>query len=279
MKIGLVQMECTLGDVKANLSKTLQSIAQAEEQGVDLLVFPELSLTGYSLGEKVPQAALRLDDEMIEVLRERSQDVSIVVGLVEETPDYSFHNSALYLEGGEIRHVHRKLHLPTYGLFQEVKHFAPGEAIRAFDTGWGRMAILICADCWSPPLAYIAAMDGALLLIHIAASPVGGLGKSLDTACTWENINRLYAQLYTCYVVFVNRVGSEGELRFWGGSEIVDPIGKVVVKADRFEEVLVTGEIDLARVREQRVAYPALRQERPDLIARELERVLGKGRA
>lgn len=277
MKIGLAQMACALGDVRANLEKTLRFIAAAREEGVELLILPELSLTGYSLGERAGEAALRLDDEMIQTLCGESGDLSLVVGLVERAADCSLYNTALYLEEGEIKHVHRKLLLPTYGIFEEMKHFAPGKRMRAFDTRWGRMAILICADCWSPALAYVAAMDRALLLIHIAATPAGGVGDALESEDTWEGISRLYARLYTCYVAFVNRVGTEGAMRFWGGSELINPRGEVVVKAPRFEEKLACGEVDWEEVYQQRLAVPLLRQERPGLVARELQRIVQGG--
>jgi len=125
--------------------------------------------------------ALRLDDPIIESLKEESEDISLVVGLVEESRTYDFYNTALYLEKGEIKHIHRKIYLPNYGIFEEKKYFSSGEEVRAFETSYGRMGILVCADSWHPVLPYILALDGAFIFINVIASYSKGLGKKIST--------------------------------------------------------------------------------------------------
>lgn len=184
MKIGLAQMDCKLGDIKANLNKMREFISEARGQKINLLIFPELSLTGYSVKELVPEVAIRIDNPIVEDLKRESKDISLVVGFVEESKDYNFYNSALYLEEGEIKHLHRKIYLPTYGIFEEKKYFVSGERMRAFETSYGRMAILICADSWYPVLPYISALDGASIFIHTVASFEKGLGEEISNRIT-----------------------------------------------------------------------------------------------
>lgn len=273
MKIGLAQMDCELGNIKVNLNKMKGFISRAREEKVNLLIFPELSLTGYSVKELVSKVAIRIDDPIIKVLKKESKDISLVVGIVEESGDYNFYNTALYLEKGKIIYTHRKIYLPNYGIFDEKKYFSSGERMRSFETSYGRMTILICADSWQPVLPYISALDGASIFIHTVASFEKGLGEEISNRIAWERLNKFYAQIFSSYVIFVNRVGSEGENKFWGGSTIIDPGGKEVTKADYCKEQLITAIVDLKEVRYHRNILPEFREEKIDLAIRELERI------
>ncbi len=254
MKVGLAQIDCKLGDVKANLEKIRGFISEAKKKDVDLLVFPELSLTGYSLRSLVPEVAIRVDNPLIEELKKESGEISLVIGFVEESREHNSYNSALYLEKGRIKHLHRKIYLPNYGVWEEGKYFASGERIRAFSIFYEPMTILICEDSWHPILLYISALDGASIFIHPAASFEKDLGQ-LSVRSAWEGLNRLYAQLFSGYVVFINRVGSEEESKFWGGSSIIDPAGKKVVKADYYQEHLIVGTVDRKKIRRHRFGF------------------------
>jgi predicted amidohydrolase len=276
MKIGLAQINNVLGDVNANLNLALEYIHQAKDQGIELLVFPELSLTGYDLGEQAADVAMALDEPPLAQLGEASNDLGLIVGFAEKNPQGQPYNAVVYFEAGEARHLQRKLYLPNYAVYREASYFSAGEQIDAFDTQFGRLAMVICADAWVPPVAFIAMMDDASLLIHLVNSPWKGLGDSLDIPACWQDINRVYAQLYGVYVIFVNRVGQEGDLRFWGGSEIVDPRGQVLLKAPQFEEGLYCHQIDLAMVAEQREAAPLMAQSRLKLLIREMQRLVNK---
>jgi len=273
MKIGLAQMDCELGNIKVNLDKIKKFISRARKEKISLLIFPELSLTGYSVKELVPRVAIRIDDPIIEDLKRESKDISLVVGLIEESRDYNFYNSALYLEQGEIKHLHRKIYLPNYGIFEEKKYFTSGERMRSFKTSYGKIAILVCADSWHPVLPYISALDGASIFIHTVASFEKGLGEGMSNRIAWERLNEFYAQIFSCYVIFVNRVGYEGENRFWGGSTVIAPGGKEIVKAGYCEEQLITAEINLKEVRRYRNILPEFKEEKIDLAIRELERI------
>jgi NAD+ synthase (glutamine-hydrolysing) len=156
VNIALAQINTHLGDVQANLQKHLELIQQAKSAGSQLIVFPELSMTGYCLQDLVPNVAHEpsMEDPIFKPLLEASQGLDLVVGFVEEDTRHRFFISSAYLSARQVVHVHHKAYLPTYGLFDEGRFFAPGDSIRAFDTRFGRVGILICEDFWhaSPPI-------------------------------------------------------------------------------------------------------------------------------
>ena len=275
-RLAVAQIAPTLGDLEKNLALHEKMARQAIEQSANLLVFPELSLTGYFLKDQVPSVALRADSPLLQRFRELSLRVAMVLGFVEEAPGHRFYNAAAYLEGGEIRHIHRKVYLPTYGIFDEARYLAAGDRIRAFDTALGRMAILICEDLWHPAVPAIAAWDGAEILICPSASPGRGLGQAepFQNATTWERTLRTCGDLLTSYVVYANRVGYEDGACFWGGSEVVTPGGEPLAKARYLEEDLLLAEMDPGGLRRARVANPLLRDERMELTLRELSRII-----
>jgi predicted amidohydrolase len=275
LNVALAQVDCVLGDVPENTRRARDAITRARAAGADLVVFPELSLTGYALGTVTEDVALTLDDPAITELAAVSDDIAVVVGLVEHGRVQTY-NTALYLEGGGISHVQRKTHLPTYGRFEEHKHFSEGPQLRAFDTRLGRFAVLICNDAWQAPLAYVAAHDGARVLIVPACSSLEP-GSGTDPAeieRDWSDLLRFHARFLQAWVVFVNRVGEEAGLTFWGGSQVVDPWGRIVAQAPRAESALVHAEIDLAAVRRRRREIPLLKEPRLGLLRREVDRLI-----
>jgi predicted amidohydrolase len=224
----------------------------------------------------VPEVALKLSAPEIERLKKLSREVSFVAGLVEEGPDYRFYNAAVFFDRGEARHVHRKVYLPTYGMFDEQRYFARGDRVRAFDTRFGRVAILICEDLWHPSTIYLAALDGAQAILCPSTSPLRGITEGQpqdDNARYWETINRTYAEMFGLFMLYGNRVGFEDGVGFWGGSEVVDPFGKRIAKANYYEEDFVVAEVALESVRRKRTAAPLLRDEDIDLTINELLRI------
>jgi predicted amidohydrolase len=203
----------------------------------------------------------------------------VVVGFVEESDDHRLFIAAALLEEGGVRSVTRKAFLPNYGLFDERRFFGAGERFEAIDSTLGvRLGISICEDFWHLPTPYLLALDGAQLLVNISSSPgrdvsatvEGGLG----TADAWRPLLRTYAMLTTSFVVYVNRVGVEESVTFWGGSEVIDPAGHTLFRAPLHEDGLFTVDVDLDDLRRERLALPLLRDERPELVLRQLERVV-----
>jgi len=278
LKIALAQINTKLGDLQANLDKHLALAEQARAAGTDLLVFPELSLTGYVLQDLAPSVSCRPEDgdPVFHQLLAASQGLDLMVGFVDEDSRHRFYIASAYLSRGQLVHVHHKVYLPTYGLFDEGRFFAPGNSVRAFDTRFGRFGMLICEDFWHASPPYLLWLDGADVLLFASASPGRGLNgePKLESSAWVEHTNRAYAGLFTTFVAHSNRSGFEDGLNFWGGSTIFEPNGKLVVQAPYFEESLTTAEIDLNQLHRTRARMPLLRDERPELVQRELERIL-----
>ncbi|MDD2367371.1 MAG: carbon-nitrogen hydrolase [Desulfuromonadaceae bacterium] len=273
----LAQIKPKLGCVADNLRIIESEITKAREAGIDLIIFPELAVSGYFLKDLVPEVALKLDSPEIARLIELSNGISIAIGFVEESDDYLFYNSALYLESGEIRHLHRKVYLPTYGLFDEQRYLARGEKFRAFDTKFGRFGLLICEDMWHLSASYILAMDGAVTLICLSSSPSRGIeGDSLGAAASWQKLSSTTALFLNCRVLYCNRVGFEDGVNFWGGSEYVAPSGKSVVRGPLFDEGFVTVKIDEGSLRRERIFSPMIRDESLSVTMKELARISGE---
>jgi predicted amidohydrolase len=268
----LAQVDPVLGDVEENVRRSREVVERARADGADLVVLPELTLTGYSLGRVSDDVSLSVDDQEIAELAHASDGLACVVGFAEAGLVHTY-NSAAYLERGEVRHVHRKLYLPTYGIWEERKHFTPGNEMRAFDTDIGRVAVLICSDAWQPALAVLAVQDGARMLIV----PANSTSWRPENEPEWRDANRFYARMLETYVVFVNRVGAEGDLSFWGGSHVYDPWGELVAEAPTGEPALVTVELDLAGVRRRRREMPLVKEARLGLLSRELQRLAAEG--
>lgn len=278
LTLALAQINTRLGDVPANLEKHLQLATEARSSGADLLVFPELSLTGYVLQDLATTVAHRprSDDPIFRPLLEASREIDLVVGFVDEDPRNRFFIASAYLSGGQVVHVHHKLYMATYGLFDEGRFFAWGDSVQAFDTRFGRLGILICEDFWHASPPYLLWLDGAEMLLLTSASPGRGLSREpvLDSARWVEHINQAYASMFTCFVAHANRVGYEDGLNFWGGSTLFDPSGELLVKGKYHEEGVILADVDLNQLHRVRARLPLLRDERTSLVQRELGRIL-----
>lgn len=273
--VALAQIKPKLGCLAENCTLVESAIERAVADKADLIVFPELALTGYFLRDLVPDVALRLDAPEITRIRELSRHVAIVVGFVEVSDDYRFFNSAIYVDGGEIRHIHRKVYLPTYGLFDEQRYLARGERFRAFDTRFGRMGMLICEDMWHLSAPYILAMDGATTLICLSSSPGRGISEdeSLGSTAAWQKLTSTTAMFLNSRVFYCNRVGYEDGVNFWGGSEVIAPSGSVVSRARLFDEDLLVTRIDGGELRRERIFSPMMRDENLSITMKELRRI------
>ena len=282
LRIALAQVAPRLGDLEVNLARHHDLLAAARDGGAGLVVFPELGLTGYLLQDLASEVAMRLDDPRLASLAaETAGGPSAVVSFVEESADHRVFIAAALLEDGEVRHVHRKLHLPTYGLFDERRFFAPGDMLRAVPSRLGvGVGLAVCEDFWHLSTPQLLALDGAQILINVSSSPGRDLAATnetgLGTAGSWRGLMRTYAQLTTSFVVFCNRVGVDESFSFWGGSEVISPTGRAVFSAPMFDEGLFYADIDLAEVRRERISLPLLRDERPELVAREWRRLIAE---
>ncbi|GAB4299168.1 MAG: carbon-nitrogen hydrolase [Desulfuromonadia bacterium] len=273
--IALAQTKPKLGALITTIDSVCATIHRAIDAGAHLVVFPELALTGYLLKDLISDVALPLDSPLLKPLFDLSRRIAIVVGMVEASPDRQYYNSALFLEGGELRHRHRKVYLPTYGLFDEQRYSARGGSFRSFDTRFGRVGMLICEDMWHLSAPYLLAMDGAMTLICLSSSPARGVGdgEGLGSAAAWQRLNGLIARFLTVRVVYVNRVGVEDGLTFWGGSEVVEPDGSLAARGPLFDEDLVVVSCRDDLFRRSRILNPLLRDEDIHLTLKELSRI------
>jgi predicted amidohydrolase len=281
LRVALAQLAPRLGLLEENLARHRELLTEARSGGADLVVFPELGLTGYQLQDLAAEVAMRDDDARLLGLAAETAGMSAVVSFVEESSDHRLFISAALMEDGEVRFVHRKLFLPTYGLFDERRFFAAGDRLRAVDSRLGvRLGLAVCEDFWHLAVPETLALDGAQILINVSSSPGRDLAAlhevGLGTAASWRNLMRTYAQLTTSFVIFCNRVGVDETISFWGGSEVIAPSGEAIFTAPLFDEGLHFVDIDLGEVRRERIGLPLLRDERPELHLRELRRILAE---
>jgi len=281
LRIALAQIAPRLGSLDENLLRHQELLAEARADGADLVVFPELGLTGYLLQDLAAEVAMRLDDPRLAILAADTAGLSAIVSFVEESADHRLFIAAALVEDGAIRHVHRKLFLPTYGLFDERRFFAAGDMVRAVSSRLGAgVGIGVCEDFWHLAVPQLLALDGAQILVNVSSSPGRDLAArnevGLGTATSWRTLMRTYAQLTTSLVVFCNRVGIDESISFWGGSEVIGPAGDTLLAAPLYDEGLFTVDVSLADIRRERIALPLLRDERPELHIRELERIVAE---
>lgn len=276
-KLALAQIDPVLGDLAANVKKHVEWAERAEKAGARLVVFPELSLTGYSIKDMNWDLAVdpSKDARPFQALVEKSRSITIIAGGVEEGPGFGIFNSAFLFEEGTVRTVHRKVYPPTYGMFEENRYFSPGKSVQAFDTHLGRLGVLVCEDLWHMSLPYLLALDGAQVIISLTASPtrMGGDKEQLVAAAVNGENYRVYARLLSVYLAFCNRVGFEDGVGFWGGSSLVGPGGETVAEAKVFEEDMIIASLDENEVRRARRFSRHFLDEDSRLVEAELSRI------
>lgn len=278
MRIVLAQLDTVVGDVDQNFVRAREILLNQAAADAALVVFPELFLTGYPIGAAGRQEVdIAIGDDRLASLAAAAGDsTGALVGFAERGLRMERYNSAAYLQGGAVVHTHRKAHLADYDIWEEGKHFTPGSSVRAFDSSVGRLATLICYDLWQPAFVFIAIHDGARILLVPSNSIERPFSDQADNQDQWKTMTRFYASMFECYVVFVNRVGTEGEFTFWGGSHVMDPRGRLVAEGPRHEEALIVAEIDLDEVRRRRQETPLVQEAHLGLLIKELDRIVAE---
>ncbi|MDA8330881.1 MAG: carbon-nitrogen hydrolase [Candidatus Dormibacteraeota bacterium] len=283
LRLSLVQVEPRLGDLRANLEKAAEVVAEEDRAGQDLVIFPELNLCGYFLKDLVPETAVRLDGPELAELAKAAGNSTVVVGCVLESRDHLFFNAAVVLRAHGVAHVHRKLYLPTYGMFDEQRYVGAGSAVESVELDFGqagswRLGALICEDLWHPSAPYLLSRQGVDLLVCPSASPGRGVAEpngELGTAALWGALVRTYSALFTTFVAYCNRVGFEDGHYFWGGSRVHGPTGEAL--GDPLGDAPGVGrrELDRRWLRRARISYPLLRDERTELLRQGLREPSG----
>jgi predicted amidohydrolase len=303
MKVAVYQTRPVLLDLKANLEDVISKIHQGREKGAQLIVFPELALTGYFVGQKYHKVALRLDSREVKQLASATKGTAAVVGFIEESRSMNFYNSALVAVDGEILFAYRKLNLPNYGVFEERKYFSHGKQIPVFRLNDFTIAVLICNDLWHPSLPYLGVCQKADVFATIFNSSEGAMGSEFSNIESWGVINTFYSRVFGIYNICANRVGVEAweekrsvfaaetaelissddsdqppqeqPFNFWGGSEIINPFGQHIAKAALHKEDEIFAEISKDLLRRKKILLPYLRDDDPHFTYRELQRILG----
>jgi predicted amidohydrolase len=277
VKAALAQISPRLGDLGKNLDLHLECIEKAGRRKADLIIFPELSLTGYTLMDLVPDVAVDpARDPLFQKLVAASRTIDIVVGFLEEIEQGLFMNSAAYLAAGRISHIHRKVFLPTGGMFEEAKFFGRGRHFRTFTTSFGKTGLMICRDFLSYGACYLLFADGLDILIVISAAPGRGMTgeDAFATSRMWELMGETISFFSTSFVIYCNRVGIEDGKTFAGGSFIFGPDGRRLAKAAEIEEELLIADLNLEDIRSARKKWTFKRDEQPEIILHALERIV-----
>jgi len=277
LRLGILQMSPVLRDPGRNARLISE---RAHDAAADLLLTPELSLTGYDIGDAVHELARPvISGRPLGLAGLDEAPGQVVVGCIEAAPRGPF-NTAVVLSAGNVAFRHRKLYLPTYGMFDEGRWFGRGATLDVWTTpgGW-RTGVLICEDLWHPALTYVLAGRGVDLIVVQAAAPgrgawEGGEQGRFASADIWERIVRTHAQLYGVYVALCNRVGVEGAVTFAGGSLIAGPDGKVLARARDDAPELLVADLDRGALRRAIRPYSHARDDDIRLVMRELARTL-----
>jgi len=279
MKVALAQISPKLGDIEANFRIHADLIHRAKKEAVELLVFPELSLTGYSLRDLTGDlAADPFSDPRFKELENLSRDISFVVGFVEEKQRGEILNSAAFFSAGKILHIHRKVFLPTYGMFEELRFFGQGRNFSTFLAPFGRAGMMICYDFLHFGSNYLLFAGGAEMLIIISAAPGRGHSEreAYGSSRMWELMGEASSRFLQAFVLYCNRVGFEDGKSFAGGSFIFNPGGELLARASYTEEDLLVQDIDLEDIRRFRKRWPYKRDDKPEIILHALQRIVAE---
>jgi len=235
MKITLVQFAPRLN--RSNLEYICDVITKHIGKS-DLIVFPELALNGYLLQDKLYEDAFELEE--LKVLEELSKDIDIVVGGAIKDKKV-FRNTALYFSAGKLLSKHFKVHLPNYGMFEEARYFEAGDIFESFISKFGKVSMLVCEDLWHKSVHQDLIEENPDIIIALVASPARGFSDDgLEIEKKWYSIIETVASECKAKVIFVNRVGFEDGLGFWGGSCVLDEDAKSLVKLQHYKNDIKT---------------------------------------
>lgn len=277
VRIAIAQITPHLGDVKKNFDLHLKYIKKAKKKKADLLIFPELSLTGYTLKDLIGEVALNpKKDSLFGELNAASRQISLIVGFVEEKEKGLFYNSVAFLSKGKILHIHRKVFLPTYGMFEEGKFFTQGRNFKTFLTPYGKMGMMICYDFLHYGASYLLFAGGSEIIIVPSAAPGRGLSdkECYETSRMWELMGSAISRFSSAFLIYCNRVGFEDGKHFAGGSFIYNPMGELIAQASYLDQDFLIQKINLADIREARKKWPYKKDDRPEIILESLKRII-----
>ena len=263
IKLALAQISCKQANKTENIKKIEKIVTKAKSQAAELVIFPELSLTGYVVRDQIYELAETIPGPSTNIIENiaRKTKIHIVFGMpeVSEKTHATLYNTAVLVGPKGFIGKYRKMYLPTHSVFEEKRYFRPGYQTVAFDTELGKIGLIICYDIFFPEVSRLTRLEGAQLIVCISASPAVRrmFFETLTVARAMEN---------AAFLAYVNLVGIEDGLQFWGGSRLIGPQGKILAKAKYDEEDLVIGEVDYADIRPVEAFVPTLKDIRPELF-------------
>jgi predicted amidohydrolase len=261
--IALAQISSKRENKKENLQKIEELTIKAKEQAADLVIFPELSLTGYVVRDQIYELAETIPGPATKKIEgiARKTGMHVIFGMPElsEKTEATIFNTAVFIGPKGFIGKYRKMYLPTHSVFEEKRYFRPGYQTAAFNTALGNIGLCICYDLFFPEVCRLTRLKGAQLIVCISASP--SVRRSY-----FEILTAARALENTAFLAYVNLVGVEEGLQFWGGSRLVSPIGDVLAKAKYDEEDFVACEVDYNDIRPAETFIPTLRDLRPELF-------------
>ncbi len=275
MKARIIQFSPVLGNIEANFEYHKLKIIDAVKDGIDLIIFPELSLSGYQLKDIIYDISRERIDKVLVGLMELSKNIDIVAGLPYEESPGMIYNSVIYFSRGEIIHNHKKVQLPNFGIFEEEMIFKAGENFQSFKIGNLNAGILICREILFPVNAYLYFLQNTDIIIAVSNSPHRGMGKDgFSSHKLWERLGEVYSINFHQNFIFCNRTGFEDGIGFGGGSFYAAP-GKGIVKMGKYyEEQVIDMVINKDDIRRSMISSNYLRDEKPDIILKELNRII-----
>jgi len=262
-RVALAQISCEQGNKEKNLETIRENVAKAKREGAQLVIFPELSLTGYVVRDQIYELAERIPGPSTRFVEELAKEskLHIVFGMPEasEKAQATLYNSAILVGPKGVIGKYHKMYLPTHSVFEEKRYFRPGYQVAVFDTKLGKIGLVICYDIYFPEVTRLTRLNGAQLIVCISASP--GIRRSF-----FETLTTARAIENTAFLAYVNMAGIEDGLQFWGGSRMIGPGGRIIAQAKYDEEDFVVAEVDYADAKSVEAFVPTLRDLRPELF-------------
>jgi len=263
IKVALAQVSCKRGDKKVNIRKIEDNVVRARKQGAELVIFPELSITGYVLRDRIYELAETIPGHSTNILEKLAGKTGthIIFGLPElsDKTQATIYNAAVLVGPDGFIGKYRKMYLPTHSVFEEKRYFRPGYQPAVFETDLGKIGLIICYDIFFPEVSRLTRLKGAQLIVCISASPATrrAFFETLTTARAIEN---------TAFLAYVNLVGIEDGLQFWGGSRLIGPNGRILAKTEYDKEDLVIGDVNYSDIKTIETFVPILKDLRPELF-------------
>jgi len=263
LHIALAQISCYQGNKEKNLETIKENVVRAKREGAQLVIFPELSLTGYVVRDQIYELAERIPGPSTRIVEKlaKENELHIIFGMPEtsEKAQATLYNSAVLVGPNGLIGKYRKMYLPTHSIFEEKRYFRPGYQVAVYDTKLGKIGLVICYDIYFPEVTRLTRLKGAQLIVCISASP--GIRRAF-----FETLTAARAIENTAFLAYVNRAGIEDGLQFWGGSRIIGPSGRIIAEAKYDEEDFVVAEMDYADAKQVEAFVPTLRDLRPELF-------------